>query len=104
MYGRLVEMEGVDPSKREAAEQNVRENVLPALKGMDGFAGFVVMYDEQNRRIRGVALWETRESAEAAERQLKPKREEFAQRMGFTIRSADAYEVLVAELPVGASV
>src|ERR671934_2208274 len=99
MYARVVEIEGIDASRREEAEQNLRDNVLPALKSQDGFAGFVTMLDEQNRRVRGFSLWETAENAEAAEREMKPRRDEFAQRMGFTVRSADLYEVVVAEVP-----
>ncbi len=46
MYGRLIEIEGIDPSKRDEAMQNLRENVIPALKGLDGFAGFKVAIAE----------------------------------------------------------
>ncbi len=59
MYGRLVEIEGLDPSRVEEALQNIRENVIPALKEIDGFAGFISLMDEENRRGRSVVLWET---------------------------------------------
>jgi heme-degrading monooxygenase HmoA len=102
MYGRLVEIEGIDPSRREEAIRNVRENVLPALKSLDGFAGFVSLANEETRRVRSVVLWETREDAEAAEEQMKPRREQMAKEIGFTVKAADLYEVVVAEVPVGA--
>jgi hypothetical protein len=38
MYGRLVEIEGVDPSKREEVLGIIRERVIPGLKEIDGFA------------------------------------------------------------------
>ena len=103
MYGRIVEIEGIDPSRREEAVQNVREKVLPALKELDGFAGFISLADEQSRRVRSVVLWETRENAEEAERIMKPRREEMLKQMGATTRSADLFEVVIAELPVGVS-
>lgn len=103
MYGRLVEIEGMDPSHREEAVQNVREKVLPALKELDGFAGFISLADVENRRVRSVVLWETRENAEEAERVMKPRREEMLTQMGATTRSADLFEVVIAELPVGVS-
>ena len=101
MYARLVEIEGIDPSRRGEAEQNLREQVIPILKGLEGFAGFVSLTDADNRRARGIVLWDTREQAEEAEQQMKPRREEMMNRMGATVKSADLYEVMVAELPVG---
>jgi hypothetical protein len=48
MYGRLVEIENLDPSKREEALQNIRENVIPALSELEGFAGFISLADADN--------------------------------------------------------
>ena len=38
MYGRLIEIEGIDPSKRDEVEGIIRERVIPSLKELDGFA------------------------------------------------------------------
>ena len=59
MYGRLVEIEGVDPSKREEVVGIIREQIIPALKEIEGFAGFISLVDEDNRRARSIVLWET---------------------------------------------
>jgi quinol monooxygenase YgiN len=101
MYGRLVEVEGIDPSKRDEVLQELRERVIPGLKEIDGFAGFISLVDEDNRRARSVVLWETRESAEEAERQFKSRREEMVSRMGATVRSADLYEAAIVEVAAG---
>ena len=39
MYGRLVEVEGVDPSKRDEVMGILRERIIPGLKEIEGFAG-----------------------------------------------------------------
>ena len=101
MYGRLVELEGIDPSRREEALHNIRENVIPAFKEMDGFAGFISLVDVDNRRARSVVLWDTRENAEEGERQIKPRRDEMTQKMGITVRSADLYEAPIVEVTAG---
>jgi heme-degrading monooxygenase HmoA len=101
MYGRLVEIEGIDPSKREEALQNIRETVIPALKELDGFAGFISLADGDNRRGRSIVLWETRENAEEAERQMASRREEMVSRLGATVRSADLYEAPIVEVRAG---
>jgi heme-degrading monooxygenase HmoA len=101
MYGRLVEVEGVDPSKREEVMGIIRERVIPGLKEIDGFAGFISLVDEENRRARSVVLWETKESAEEAERQFGPRREEIVRGAGGTVRSADLYEAPIVEVHAG---
>jgi heme-degrading monooxygenase HmoA len=101
MYGRLVEIEGVDPSKREEVLQTIRETVIPGLKEIDGFAGFISLVDEDNRRARSVVLWETRESADEAESRFKARREEMVRGMGGTVRSADLYEAAIVEVTAG---
>ena len=87
MYGRLVEIEGVDPSKREEVVAQIRERIIPGLKEIEGFAGFISLVDEENRRARSVVLWETKEGADEAERQFAARREEMVRGMGGTVRS-----------------
>jgi hypothetical protein len=101
MYGRLVEVEGVDPSKREEVVGIIRERIIPGLKEIEGFAGFISLVDAENRRARSVVLWETREGAEEAERQFGPKREEIVRGIGGTVRSADLYEAPIVEVLTG---
>jgi hypothetical protein len=101
MYGRLIEIEGVDSSKREEMLGIIRERIIPGLKEIDGFAGFISLVDEESRRARSVVLWETREGAEEAERQFAAKREEIVRGMGGTVRSADLYEAPIVEVLTG---
>lgn len=102
MYGRLIEVEGVDPSKREEILGIMRERIIPGLKQIDGFAGFISLVDEANQRARSVVLWETKEGADEAERQFGPKREEIVRGAGGTVRSADLYEAPIVEVHAGA--
>ena len=101
MYGRLVEVEGVDPSKRDEVLGIIREKIIPGLKEIDGFAGFISLIDEENHRARSVVLWETKESADEAERRFGPKREEIVRGFGGTVRSADLYEAPIVEVHAG---
>jgi len=102
MYGRLIEVEGVDPSKREEVLGTLRDRIIPGLKEIEGFAGFISLVDEGNRRARSVVLWETREGAEEAERQFAAKREEIVRGIGGTVRSADLYDAPIVEVLAGA--
>jgi hypothetical protein len=101
MYGRLVEVDGVDPSKREEVVGIIRDRIIPGLKEIEGFAGFISLVDEGNRRARSIVLWETKEGAEEAERQFAAKREEIVRGMGGTVSSADLYEAPIVEVLAG---
>jgi hypothetical protein len=101
MYGRLVEVEGIDPSKREEIVGIIRDRIIPGLKEIDGFAGFISLVDEDNRRARSVVLWETKEGADEAERQFRAKREEIVKGVGGTVRSADLYEAPIVDVQAG---
>ena len=102
MYGRLVEIEGIDASKRDEAITTIRERVIPSMKESDGFAGFISLHDEETRRTRNLVLWETRESAEEFEREWASRREEIVHGFGGTIRSAELYEAPLVEIRAGA--
>ena len=101
MFGRLVEIEGIDPSKREEVLGVIRERIIPGLKEIEGFAGFISLVDEENRRARSVVLWETREGAEEAERQFAAIREEIVTGMGAAVRSADLYDAPIVKVLTG---
>src|SRR5258705_3592168 len=101
MYGRLVEIESIDRSRRDEAVQSLRERVIPTLKELNGFAGFISLVDEENSRARSIVLWETKEDAEEAERQMGSRREEMLRQLGATVRSADLYEAPIVEVSAG---
>ena|SRR5512133_289488 len=98
MYGRLISFSGADPDKREQAIETIRGTVIPMLRGYDGFAGYIALYDAQNRRAKALLLWETEEAAEEAEKELVERREKIASGVGLTVESADLYEAPVVEL------
>ena len=101
MFGRLIEVEGIDPSKRDEILGILRERIIPSMRELDGFAGFISLIDEDNRRARSVVLWETKETADEAERQFAPRREEIVRNAGGTVRSADLYEAPIVEVTAG---
>ena len=58
----------------------------------DGFPGYIRLCDEENRRAKGVMLWESQEAAEAAEETLAERRQQMAGGIGLAVDSADLYE------------
>jgi hypothetical protein len=98
MYARLISFSGADPDKREQAEQTIRGTVIPTLREYDGFAGYLALYDKENRRARAVILWDSEDAAVSAEETLAERRLQMASGVGLTVESADLYEALVVEL------
>jgi hypothetical protein len=101
MYGRLVEIDGIDASRRDEVLAIIRERIIPGMKEIDGFAGFISLMDDGTSRTRNVLLWETREGAEEAERVFGPKRDEIVGQFGGGVRSADLYEVPIVDVLAG---
>ena len=98
MYARLIEFSGAEPGKREQMIEIVRGTVIPMLREYDGFAGYITLYDQGNRRAKAVLLWETEEAAEEAEKTLVERRKQLAGGVGLTVESQDLYEAPVVEL------
>jgi len=98
MYARLISFSGADPERRQPAIDMIRGTVIPMLREYDGFAGYLSLYDEDNRRAKAIILWESKEAAESAEETLVERRAKMTQQVGITVESADLYEAPVVEL------
>jgi hypothetical protein len=98
MHARLVSFSGAEQGNRENAIETIRGTVIPMLRQYDGFAGYIALYDAQNRRAKAILLWETEDAAEEAEKELVERRRKLAGSVGLTVESAELYEVPVFEL------
>ena len=68
------------------------------LREYEGFAGYLAIFDAENKRARAIILWETEEAAVSAEETLAERRRQMASDVGLTVESADLYEAVVVEL------
>jgi hypothetical protein len=98
MYARLISFSGADPERRQPAIDMIRGTVVPMLREYDGFAGYIGLYDEDNRRAKAIILWESKEAAESAEETLVERRAKMTQQVGITVESADLYEAPVVDV------
>jgi hypothetical protein len=98
MYARLISFSGADPEKRESAIEMIRGTVIPMLHSYDGFAGYIALYDPDDRRAKAIILWDDRDAADAAEETLEERRRKMVDQVGLTIESVDLFEAPVVEL------
>jgi hypothetical protein len=98
VYARLISFSGADPDKRQPAIEMIRGTVLPMLREYDGYAGYISLYDEDNRRAKAIILWESKEAAEGAEETLVERRAKMTAQVGIAVESADLYEAPILDL------
>jgi len=98
MYARLITFSGADSDKRDSAIEMIRGTVIPMLRNYDGYAGYISLYDEDNRRAKAIILWESKEAADAAEETLVERRAKMTAEVGIAVESAELYEAPVVDL------
>ena len=105
MYARVTTLEGV-PDRMDDATRHLQEQVLPNLRQMEGFEGFVALGDRQSGKVLGVAFWESEEALRATAEEASggsgaadAARSRAAQASGGTVASVEQYEVFVNEAP-----
>ena len=98
MYVRLVSFSGGSADMRDSWVQTIQDTALPAMRGQEGFAGYVGLMGKTDHQVKGLLFFDTEENAEAAERALQERRREVTGGVGLTVESADLYEVLAMEM------
>jgi heme-degrading monooxygenase HmoA len=98
MHVRVTTLE-VPPERIDDAKRHVKERVLPQLRQMEGFKGFVALGSRQSGKLQGVAFWESAEALRATDEAVVPVREGAAEASGGTVVSVEEYEVFVNEAP-----
>jgi len=97
MFGRVSTFEG-SPEQVDELTRYAREQVLPALEGLDGFSGILGLADRQSGKVVAVTLWESEEAMRASEEAANRLRDESAETTSETIAGVEKYEVTFAEI------
>jgi heme-degrading monooxygenase HmoA len=102
MHARIAFFEGGGPDIEEAARRLFKEQFLPEMKKMQGFAGAIQLGNREERRGAAVILFDSEDALRAGDQQLNsmsPPPE-----MGDTRRTGvEMYEVTINELGQDAS-
>jgi len=78
--------------------RQVREEVLPRAKQIDGFKGMIALGDRHSGKTLGITFWESEEAMRASEEAANRLREESAEAGRETIASVERYEVGLFEV------
>jgi heme-degrading monooxygenase HmoA len=74
-----------------------QEKVLPALRRLDGFSGFLVLADRQGGKILVVTLWESEEALSGGEEAAHWFGAYGAEVAGGEVTDVERYEVVYSE-------
>jgi heme-degrading monooxygenase HmoA len=87
----------IGPDETDSVAE-IFQQVLPAMRDLEGYVGFVVLTDPDDQRLLVVSLWETAEAMAASESVAdRIKDAETAQR-DFEIQETSRYRVVTFDL------
>ncbi len=93
MYARSTTIEA-QPESIDLGIGHVRDEVMPALREVDGCAGLSLLVDRESGRCIATSSWETKEAMHAGAEQVRPVRDRAAQAFGGS-PTVDEWEIAV---------
>jgi len=91
MYARSTTIQG-QPSSIDAGIAHTRDNVMPALEGIDGCVGLSLLVDRTSGRCIVTSSWESEEAMRASEDAVRPIRDRAAELLGGS-RQVEEWEI-----------
>jgi hypothetical protein len=93
MYARSSTIQA-QPSTIDAGIAHVRDAVMPALGGIEGFTGLSLMVDRSSGHCIATSAWQSEESMRASEQSVRPVRDRLAEILGGTAQVGE-WEIAV---------
>ena len=101
MFGRVTRFAGVaDDGTLELYLRLVRERVLPVVRVIPGFSGYLALTDGERGEVLVLTLWASEQQMRASEETTVQLRSEAADKVGATVVSVERFRVAISELDV----
>jgi hypothetical protein len=97
MYARVTAVQG-DPDKAESGIDAFNSEVLPAIKGIDGYKGAMLLIDRNSGKGYGISLWESEDARRRGGEAVAEARETTIQAMGGSVPPVEELEVVSSDL------
>ena len=94
---RVSTLEG-SPERLDEGTRYAQEEIVPQVRQLGGFKGFVSLVDRERGRTKLITLWESDEALRASEEQANQLRQRAAEGAASRIVGVERYEVALAEL------
>lgn len=83
------------PESIDTGIAHIRDEVMPALLGMNGCIGLSMLIDRKSGRCIATSAWQTEEAMRASEAQARPMRDHAAELLGGNRAQVDVWEIAV---------
>ena len=101
MFGRLTRFTGfADDSTVEQYVGLVRERVLPVVRSIPGFSGYLALTDGERGEVLVLTLWASERELHGSEEITVQLRSQAATKVGATVVSVERFRVAISELDV----
>jgi len=101
VFGRVTRFAGVaDDGTLELYLRLVRERVLPVVRVIPGFSGYLALTDGERGEVLVLTLWASEQQMRASEETTVQLRSEAADKVGATVVSVERFRVAISELDV----
>ena len=99
MFGRLTRFTGfADDSTVEQYVGLVRERVLPVVRSIPGFSGYLALTDGERGEVLVLTLWASEQELHESEGITVHLRSQAATKVGATVVSVERFRVAISEL------
>jgi len=104
VFGRLTRFaDFADDASLELYLRLVRERVLPVVRAIPGFSGYLALTDGERGEVLVLTLWASEEQMRASEETTVQLRRHAADEVGATVLSVERFRVGISELDVASS-
>jgi quinol monooxygenase YgiN len=93
VYARSTTIQA-QPSSIDAGIAHIRDEVMPALREIDGCVGVSLLVDRQSGRCIATSSWENEEAMNASAERVRPIRNQAAERLGGSA-NVEAWDIAV---------
>jgi heme-degrading monooxygenase HmoA len=93
MHARMTTLQG-SPGEADAALRQIDDEVIPGIKGQDGFTGLLALLDRDGGKMIAITFWESEEAMRASEEAANRLRESTASAADEEIVGVDRFEVV----------
>jgi heme-degrading monooxygenase HmoA len=101
VFGRLTRFAGVaDDGSLELYLKLVRERVLPVVRAIPGFSGYLALSDSDRDEVLVLTLWASEQQMRESEETTVQLRSQAADKVGATVLSVERFRVAISDLNV----
>ena len=99
VFGRLTRFAGIaGDDDLDVYVRLVRERVLPVVRAIPGFRGYLALSDGERGEVLVLTLWASEQQMQDSEGTTVPLRSEAADKVGATVLSVERFRVAISEL------